>query len=54
MTVIRSEFWEREYGGEGDPLGAVLILDGEPHEVVGVLPDGLQRPVRGRPTSGCL
>ncbi len=40
VAVIRSEFWEREYGGAGDPLGELLVIDGEPHEVVGVLPVG--------------
>ncbi len=39
VAIVRPEFWEREYGGEGDPLGAILTLDGEPHEVVGVLPE---------------
>jgi len=38
VAIVRPEFWEREYGGEGEPLGTLLVLDGEPHEVVGVLP----------------
>ncbi|MEJ2202513.1 MAG: ABC transporter permease [Gemmatimonadota bacterium] len=39
VAVIRPEFWERARGGEGDPLGQILTLNGEPHEVVGVLPE---------------
>jgi predicted permease len=38
VAVIRPEFWDRARGGEGDPLGQALTLNGEPHEVVGVLP----------------
>lgn len=38
VAIVTPEFWERARGGEGDPLGAVLTLNGEPVEVVGVLP----------------
>jgi putative ABC transport system permease protein len=39
VAVVRPEFWERARGGEGDPVGRVLVLNGQPHEVVGVLPE---------------
>ncbi len=38
VAIVTPEFWERARGGEGDPLGAVITLNGEPVEVVGVLP----------------
>jgi len=34
VAVVRPEFWEQR-GGDGDPLGETVILDGEPHEIVG-------------------
>ena len=39
VAIVTPEFWERARGGEGDPLGAVLSLDGEPWEVIGVMPE---------------
>lgn len=38
VVVISYGLWQRQYGGEGDVLGATLTLDGRPHEIVGVLP----------------
>jgi putative ABC transport system permease protein len=38
VAVVRPEYWLREHG-DADPLGQILMLDGEPHEVVGVLPE---------------
>lgn len=39
VAIVRPEFWERVRGGEGDPVGQILTLAGEPYEVVGVLPE---------------
>lgn len=39
VAIVTPEFWERNRGGVGEPLGAVLILNGEPVEVVGVMPE---------------
>ena len=39
VAIVTPEFWERSRGGEGDPLGEVLILNGEPVEVIGLMPD---------------
>jgi putative ABC transport system permease protein len=40
VAVVTPEFWQRTRGGEGDPIGSVLTLSGEPVEVVGVMPEG--------------
>jgi len=40
VVVLTHEYSERTGGAEEDPIGTVMILDGEPHEVVGVLPPG--------------
>lgn len=40
VAVISHEFWSRWFGGDEQVLGEELVLDGEPHTVVGVLPAG--------------
>jgi len=39
VAMVTPEFWERTRGDTSDPLGQVLTLDGEPYEVVGVVPE---------------
>jgi predicted permease len=47
-TVILSYgYWQRRFGGARDVIGQTLMVDGAPHEVIGVLPQGfrfLQQP----------
>jgi len=38
LAVIGYGLWRERFGGEGDVLGRTLLLNGEPHEIVGVLP----------------
>ena len=46
VALVSASWWERTRGGgegdgaqgAGEPVGEVLVLDGEPHEVVGVVP----------------
>ena len=47
VAVVTQEYWERALGSERDPLGIVLTLDGEPHQVVGVLQEGFEFIVPG-------
>lgn len=42
VALVSWERWQRTGGPERDPLGEILTLDGEPHEVVGVLPPGFE------------
>jgi len=42
VVVLGYDFWIERYGEGRDPLGEVLTLGGEPHEVVGVLPQGFE------------
>src|SRR5262249_2826630 len=42
--IISNALWKRRFGGAPGAVGRVITLNGEPHEVVGVLPDGF-RPV---------
>lgn len=46
-TVILSEsMWRTRFGADPGLLGTVVRLDGEPHEVIGVLPDAFDYPDR--------
>ena len=40
VAIVSHEYWEGNWGLGADPLGQVMILNGEPHDVVGVLPLG--------------
>jgi hypothetical protein len=45
-TVMLSHgYWQRHFGGAEDALGNTLIVDGEPHSVIGVLPQGFRSPL---------
>ncbi|MDT8369156.1 MAG: ABC transporter permease [Longimicrobiales bacterium] len=43
-VVISHEFWQRALGGDAEVIGSSLVLDGEPHEVIGVIPPGVAPP----------
>ena len=40
LVVLSHDFWTRRFGGESTVVGRELVLDGEPHTVIGVLPRG--------------
>ena len=44
--------WMRRYGGDRSVLGRVLTLNGQPFEVIGVLPSGFDLPREVMPTLG--
>ncbi|MBL8218365.1 MAG: ABC transporter permease [Bryobacterales bacterium] len=46
VVLLSDTFWRRRFGAGGDILGRRLLLDGEPHEVVGVLPPRFEEPPR--------
>jgi predicted permease len=43
-VVISYGFWQRHYGGARDVIGKMLMLQGFPHEIVGVMPAGFSFP----------
>ena len=42
VALLGHAYWLDNYGEAVDPLGEVLIIDGEPHEIVGTLPRGFE------------
>ena len=40
VAVISDGLWQRRFGGSPDILGSTVLLDGESHTVIGVMPPG--------------
>src|SRR6266542_2846784 len=38
VVVISDALWQRRYGGEGNPLGKTLTINGRSYTLIGVLP----------------
>ena len=38
VVVLMDRFWRGKFGGDRDILGRVLTFNGEPYEVIGVMP----------------
>ncbi len=45
VVVISSALWHSAFNGDRSVLGNTLILNGEPHTIIGVMPDGFTQPV---------
>ncbi len=46
VVVLSESLWRQRFGGDAGAVGRRLLLDGESHTVVGVLPDALLFPDR--------
>jgi putative ABC transport system permease protein len=44
VVVISHRFWQSRLGGTPDALGASIVLDGAPSQIVGILPAGFDVP----------
>ena len=44
VVVLGYSLWRTRFGGTDDIIGRVLTLDGRPHTVVGVMPEGFSIP----------
>ena len=42
LALISHRFWQARFGGSHDALGATLVLNGVPAQIIGVLPAGFQ------------
>ena len=45
VVVINEKFWRERLNGEPHPVGKKLMLNGEPYDVIGVIPSGFQQPL---------
>jgi putative ABC transport system permease protein len=44
VVLLGYGFWQSHFAGDSRIVGRVLILDGRPHTVIGVMPRGLRHP----------
>ena len=44
VVVLSHEFWERRFGGDSGVIGRAITLDGQPHEIVGVMSEDFRFP----------
>jgi predicted permease len=44
VAVLTYGFWQREFGGAPIPIGQTMTLNGQPYEVIGVLPGNFRFP----------
>jgi putative ABC transport system permease protein len=56
VVVLSEGLWQQHFAGSTDALGQSLVIDGQPHLVIGVMPHAFQVPARDtrlwRPISG--
>jgi putative ABC transport system permease protein len=45
-VVLTHGFWQSQFNRAQDVIGRVLMLDGRPHTVIGVMPEGFQFPIQ--------
>jgi len=45
-VVLGYGFWQRHFNRADDVIGRVLMLDGRPNTVIGVMPEGFQFPIQ--------
>ncbi|MCP4661898.1 MAG: ABC transporter permease [bacterium] len=43
-VILSAELWKRRFGRDPNILGKKLVLDGEPAEVIGIMPGGVRFP----------
>lgn len=49
VAILSDALWQRRFGGDRGIVGRVVELDGEPYEVIGVLPADFRGPIEASP-----
>jgi predicted permease len=44
VLILSYGLWQDQYGGDADAVGTQVNLDGEPWEIIGVMPEGFRSP----------
>ena len=47
VAVLTHEYWQSRFGGRESILGETILLNGRPHEVIGIMPPRLGNPIAG-------
>ncbi len=47
IGVLGHRYWQREFGGDENVIGQTVVLDGDPVEIVGVMPASFGYPASG-------
>lgn len=42
VALVGHELWQRRFGARADIVGATIAVNGVPHDIVGVMPDGVR------------
>ncbi|MPZ21766.1 MAG: FtsX-like permease family protein, partial [Luteitalea sp.] len=42
LVLISHRFWQARFGGSSEAIGATIVLDGRPAQIIGILPAGFQ------------
>ena len=48
VVIFSHGFWRQRFGADPSVVGKTVVLNGESHEVVGVMPEGFEFPVQGQ------
>jgi putative ABC transport system permease protein len=46
IAIVSDRFWRAHFNGDAAVIGKSIVLDGEPHTIVGVMPSGMRFPSR--------
>jgi putative ABC transport system permease protein len=44
VVIVSHQVWQQRFGGDSAVIGRSILLDGEPHQIIGVMPAGFQPP----------
>jgi putative ABC transport system permease protein len=44
VAVVSYRFWQTRFGGSPDAIGATIVLDGLPSQIIGILPEAFATP----------